>query len=170
MEQLKKFIGSVPNFPKKDIVFKDISPLLANPDAFKSVIETFALNWNKKIDAIAGLDARGFIFGSALAFSLGVTFVMVRKRGKLPGATHQVSYGLEYGSDVIEIERSAFVTGARVLIIDDLLATGGTAAAAASLIETAGAVVAGFAFVIELSELDGRKKIGNYSIDSLIVY
>lgn len=170
MEQLKAFIRVVPDFPKPGISFKDVSPLLARPAALKSVIAAFAENWSEKVDAIAALDARGFIFGSALALALDVPFVMIRKKGKLPGPTHEVSYGLEYGSDIIEVARDAFRPQARVLVVDDLLATGGTASAACSLVEQAGAIVAGLAFVVELSDLGGRKKLEGHLIDSLIVY
>ena len=170
MEALKNLIRIVPDFPKPGISFKDISPLLADPDAFKSVIEALAKNWTGKVDAIAALDARGFVFGSALAIALGVSFVMVRKKGKLPGAVNQVSYGLEYGTDVLEVAADAFSPAMRVLIVDDLLATGGTAEAAVRLVEAAGALVTGIAVVIELSELNGRQKLAGYDVDALLVY
>lgn len=170
MENLRSYIRDIPDFPKKGILFRDISPLLGNPKAFQSVIAELAARWDGKADAIAVLDARGFIFGSPLALQLGLPLALVRKKGKLPFKSYQVSYGLEYGEDTLELHQDAFAPGARVLIVDDLLATGGTAAAAAELIEKTGAVVAGCAFVIELSGLEGRQKLGDYPIDSLLTY
>jgi adenine phosphoribosyltransferase len=170
MENLSSYLRDVPNFPKEGILFKDISPLLANPEAFQFVVQEMAKEWSGRIDAVAALDARGFIFGSALAFHLKVPLVLVRKKGKLPGEAFQVSYGLEYGKDTIELQKNAFVEGARILVVDDLLATGGTAAAACSLVELAGGVIAGCAFVVKLSELDGRAKLPNYALHSLLVY
>lgn len=170
MKSLKSFVRIVPDFPKTGISFKDISPLLADASAFNRVIKTIAKHWDGKIDAIAALDARGFVFGSALALHMNLPVGMVRKQGKLPGETYQVSYGLEYGQDVLEIQVDAFQPGARVLVIDDLLATGGTAAAACSLVEQTGATVAGCAFVIELLGLGGCDALVGYDIDSLITY
>lgn len=170
MKDLAAHVGIVPDFPKAGISFKDISPLLREPAQFARVIKEFKGRWDGKIDAIAALDARGFIFGSALAYEMQLPLVMVRKKGKLPGSAYQASYGLEYGEDVLEVQVNAFAAGARVLVIDDLLATGGTAAAACSLIEKAGAQIAGCAFVIELLELGGRNALAQYDVDSLIEY
>ena len=170
MEHLKQYLRDITDFPKKGIVFKDISPLLGTPQAFHEVIDSLATYWNSRIDGILALDARGFIFGSALAYKLGVPLKLARKKGKLPGNTMRVSYGLEYGADVLEVQEDSFQGGVRVLIVDDLLATGGTAKAACTLVEVLGATVAGCAFVIELSELDGRMKLEGYEVQSLITY
>ncbi len=170
MKNLDAFIRPVPDFPKPGILFRDISPLLQNPKAFAEVIDELAKRWEGKADAIAALDARGFIFGSALAVKLGLPLSMVRKQGKLPGDCYQESYGLEYGKDTVELQKDAFPKGARVLIVDDLLATGGTAAAACALVERAGGSIVGCAFVIELADLEGRSKLPNCKIDALISY
>ena len=170
MESLKPYIRIVDDFPKEGISFKDIAPLLGNPEAFGSVVAAFEKRWDQKIDAIAALDARGFVFGSALAHRMGLPLGMVRKAGKLPGEVFTVSYGLEYGDGALELQKDAFVPNARVLVIDDVLATGGTAEAACLLIEQAGGRVAGCAFLIELSALDGRAKLAAYDVDSLVLY
>ena len=166
----KSFIQDVPDFPKPGIMFRDISPLLASPDAFGEVVRLIAHEWKGSVDAVAGLDARGFLFGAPLALALGVPFVMIRKKGKLPGDVESFSYDLEYGSDTVEMKRGSLKKGARVLIVDDLLATGGTATAACALVESVDARVAGCAFVIELVGLGGREKLGNRSIQSLVTY
>lgn len=170
MKNLNAFIRPVPDFPKPGILFRDISPLLKSPEAFAEVIDELAKRWEGKADAIAALDARGFIFGSALAVKLGLPLSMVRKQGKLPGDCYQESYGLEYGKDTVELQKDAFPKGAQVLIVDDLLATGGTAAAACALVERAGGSVVGCAFVIELADLEGRSKLPDCKIDALISY
>lgn len=170
MEQLKSHIRIIPDFPKPGISFKDIAPLLANPAARSLVISELAARWHGKADAIAALDARGFVFGSALAHQEQLPFVMIRKAGKLPGSVRSHAYGLEYGNDVLEIQEGALPPGARVLVVDDLLASGGTAAAACALIESVGGVVAGCAFVIELSGLGGREALGKHAVDSLVSY
>lgn len=177
---LKSLVRDIPDFPKKGIMFRDVSPILQNPEALIQTIDEMAEAWQgesfdgetveKKVDAIAGLDARGFIFGVALAMKLGVPFIMVRKKGKLPGKVQSVSYGLEYGQDTIEISAELPSNYKKILIVDDLLATGGTAAAAASLVEKIGCTVAGFAFVIELSDLNGRQKLGDHEIISLMKF
>ncbi len=167
---LKAFINDVPDFPQQGIVFKDVSPLLGNPEAFHDVIECFRLEWSGDIDAIAALDARGFLFGGALALVLGLPLVMLRKKGKLPGDTIGIEYGLEYGTASLEVQQGTFAPGSRVLVIDDLLATGGTAAAAIALVERSGACVAGCAFVVELVALCGRRMLGDYRIQSLVTY
>jgi len=168
MEEIRNLIRSVPDFPRKGIVFRDISPLLKDPIRLAGVISKIRWNWAGKMDVIAALDARGFIFGSMLAFAMGIPFVMMRKKGKLPGNTLSVSYGLEYGKAELEIEASAFDKGSRVLIVDDLLATGGTAAAACALVEKAGASVAGCAFVVELRDLGGRETLSGREIQTII--
>ena len=170
MESLKQLVRDVPNFPKQGIMFKDISPLLGNPDAFRTVIHSFAKYWQGKIDAIAALDARGFIFGGALAVEMSVPLALVRKKGKLPSKSVSISYSLEYGENVLELHEDAFSPGMRVLIVDDLLATGGTAAAAQALVQQTGASVVGYAFVIELMFLDGRSRLGDIEVNSLIMY
>ncbi len=167
---LHEFIRNVPNFPKPGIVFKDITPLLHSPQAFERTIDIMADQWKGKADIIAGLDARGFIFGAALAMKLHIPFMMVRKKGKLPGAVESVSYGLEYGTDVIEVSTESLPEGKDVLVVDDLLATGGTAKAAATLVEKVGYVVAGFAFVVELSDLQGRKVLAEKETSSVLIY
>lgn len=168
--ELKNYIRDVADFPKPGIVFKDISPLLASPTALKEAAARIKSEWHGSIDSIAALDARGFIFGGILACDMNIPLVMLRKRGKLPGATRQVSYDLEYGSAVLEVVADAFPNGNRVLVVDDLLATGGTAAAACDLIEICGATVAGCAFIIELEHLEGRKILNGRKIQSLVAY
>lgn len=168
--ELKDFIKDVPDFPKPGILFKDISPLLKNPEAMDYVTSIFEKYWEGKADCIAGLDARGFIFGSLLASKMRLPFVMVRKTGKLPGQTCTLPYDLEYGKASIDIQVDAFEHKSRVLIIDDLLATGGTAKAASDLIEMSGGIVAGLGFVIELEELKGRRKLVDQKVQSIITY
>ena len=167
---IKSFIEDVPNFPKAGIMFRDISPLLADSDAFTSVVDEIAKRWKGSVDAVVALDARGFVFGAPVALALGVPFVMIRKKGKLPGTVVSYSYDLEYGSDTVEMKHDALSVGDRVLVVDDLLATGGTAAAACALVESVGATVSGCAFVIELDGLGGRAKLGNCAIQSLVTY
>lgn len=167
---LKQFITDVPDFPSKGIVFKDISPLLKNPVAFANAIGQMHNQWFDKIDVIAVLDARGFLFGAPLAYSLGVPLVMLRKKGKLPGETVSVAYDLEYGNAELEVQAGAFEFGSHVLVVDDLLATGGTAAAACKLVEKFGAIVRGCAFIAELSALNGRKLLEGREVHALAIY
>ncbi|MBI4992244.1 MAG: adenine phosphoribosyltransferase [Candidatus Harrisonbacteria bacterium] len=167
---LKEYIRDVPDFPRKGILFRDITSLLEQPEAFREVIREMSTKWRDKIDVITALDARGFIFGGALSVELGVPLVLARKKGKLPGKTVSVSYGLEYGTDTLEMHADSLTSGMRVLVVDDLLATGGTASAACSLIEKLGAEVAGCAFVIELEGLGGRENLSKYQIQSLVRY
>ena len=169
-EELKEFIRLTPNFPKEGVNFRDISPLLANPVALTQVTQIFKNHWQKRVDVIVGLDARGFIFGTLLAQKMQLPFVMFRKKGKLPGETISINYDLEYGSSTIEVQKGALQKGNRVLIVDDLLATGGTALAACKLIEKAGAIVAGCAFVINLKELHGEEKLKDFEIQSILSY
>ncbi|MEN9239874.1 MAG: adenine phosphoribosyltransferase [Thermostichales cyanobacterium SZTDM-1c_bins_54] len=153
-------IRPVPDFPKPGILFRDITPLLRDPQGMQAVIHELAgVVASLPIEAVAGIESRGFIFGSALAFHLGVGFVPIRKPGKLPPPTLGQSYSLEYGEDRLEISQQALTPGQRVLLIDDLIATGGTAAAAATLIQQTGALVTAFAFVIELLPLGGRSRL-----------
>ena len=171
MEDLRAWIRDIPDFPKEGIVFKDITTLLKDRDAFARSIDLMVEHYDdKNIDQIIGIESRGFIFGSALAYELGTGFVPVRKPKKLPAAIERVEYALEYGTDCVEIHRDALLPGQKVLIVDDLLATGGTAAATARLVERLDAKVAGLAFLIELSFLNGREKLKGYDIVSLIQY
>lgn len=166
---LKEAIRDVPDFPKKGIIFKDITTLLKDGDKFRMAVDKFVNQYkSEKIDAIVSVEARGFIFGAAVAYKLGAGLVPVRKKGKLPHHTHSISYDLEYGTDTLEIHQDALKKGARVLIIDDLLATGGTTAAVVKLVEKAGGEVIGLAFLIELVALKGREKLKGYPVFSLI--
>ncbi len=168
---LKKYIRDIPDFPQKGIIFKDITPLLGEPEALKAAVDKFATLYSKqKIETIVGIESRGFIFGAPLAYKLNVPFVPVRKKGKLPSKTISAEYSLEYGTSVVEIHEDAIKAGKNVLIIDDLLATGGTAAAAASLVENLGSKVVGLAFLIELKVLKGRDRLKGYAVNSLITY
>ena len=169
LETLTAAIRDIPDFPKPGIMFKDISPILQDGALFAEVIDIIGVRYeNQQIDSIVVIDARGFIFGSALAYKLGCGISLVRKQGKLPWKTHSVSYDLEYGSAAVEIHIDAVSGGDRVLIVDDLLATGGTAKAGADLIEKIGARIIALEFVIELSLLNGRDKLDGYTVNSLI--
>jgi len=168
---LKQYITIVPDWPKPGIVFKDITTLMDNGDAYRYATDQIVqYAKEKQIDLIVGPEARGFIIGCPVAYSLGVGFAPVRKEGKLPRETIKVNYGLEYGSDVLTIHKDAIKPGQRVLITDDLLATGGTIDATIKLVEELGGVVAGIAFLIELKDLDGRSKLGGYDIFTLMEY
>jgi len=171
MNQLSSFIRNVPDFPKKGIVFRDITTLLKQPDAFQEAVEKLYLRYKDvQIAKIVGIESRGFILGSALALKLGIGFVPIRKKGKLPAETVREEYALEYGTDAIEIHKDAITKGERVVVHDDLLATGGTASAACKLVERLGGTVAGLCFLVELSFLKGRDRLRNYDIFSLIQY
>lgn len=160
MVDIAKLIRTIPNYPKEGIMFRDITTLLKDPAGFKATIDLLAAKYkNSDIDYVAGIEARGFILGAALAYALGKGFIPVRKKGKLPGKTITQSYDLEYGSDTIEIHHDALHDGAKVLLIDDLIATGGTAIGAITLIEKVGGIVFETAFVVDLPELGGAKKI-----------
>jgi adenine phosphoribosyltransferase len=164
-------IRDIPDFPKRGIVFKDIMPLLADPEALHETVEQLAAFAEpRKPDVVLGAEARGFILGAALAYRLGCGFVAARKPGKLPWRTVSAKYALEYGFDALELHADAIVNGARVLVHDDLLATGGTARAKVDLVEQLGGEVVGLAFVIELGFLNGREKLGGYDVCSLIQY
>lgn len=168
---LKTYIRDVPDFPKKGIIFKDITPLLQNKKSFNQTIDTFYRHYkNKKIDVIVGIESRGFIFGAPLAYKLRCSFVPVRKLGKLPYKTIKHKYALEYGTNTIELHEDSIKKGDRVLIIDDLLATAGTALATTKLVEVLGGNVIELGFLIELSFLKGRKKLKDYSVFSIINY
>lgn len=164
-------IRDVPDFPQPGILFRDITPLLADPRGFHIVLDAIAHRFiGIQIDAIVGIESRGFIFGGALAARLNTSFVPVRKPGKLPSATDKVSYSLEYGEAELEMHRDALKEGARVVVVDDLLATGGTASAAGALVERAGGVVEAYAFVIELCALEGRGPLGDKPVISVLQY
>ncbi|MGD0339396.1 MAG: adenine phosphoribosyltransferase [Bacteroidota bacterium] len=170
-DRLQSIIRNVTDFPKKGIVFRDITTLLQDKNAFTSVIDTLVEQYrNIPIDAVVGIESRGFIVGAALAHRLGVGFVPIRKPGKLPAATLREEYALEYGTDAIEIHADALKKGSRVLIHDDLLATGGTVAASCRLVERLGAIVVGISFIIELTFLHGRAKLQGYQVTSLVQY
>jgi len=171
MSDLEKYIRNVPDFPVKGIGFKDITTLLKDGVAFCKAVDEIGKNFeDKKIDKIVVIESRGFIFGSALAYKWNVGLVPVRKPGKLPAETISQEYQLEYGSDTIEIHKDAILPGEKVLIVDDLLATGGTAAATTRLVEKLGGNIEGIAVLIELSFLKGREKLNNYEVISIIEY
>jgi len=171
MNDLQKFIRNVPDFPKKGIVFRDITTLLKDKDAFRQVVDTFYDDYrNQAVDAVVGIEARGFLLASSLAYKLGVGVVPVRKPGKLPAETLRVEYELEYGTDALEIHRDAIAAGQRILIVDDLLATGGTVSATCEMVEKLGGHIVGLAFLIELDFLRGRDKLKGYQIRTLIHY
>lgn len=170
-DRLKATIREIPDWPKPGILFYDITTLLKQGNCFAQAIDALTEPFkDKKIDVVLGMEARGFIFAPTVAYALGAGFVPVRKPGKLPAEKIQVSYELEYGTDSLEIHKDAVIPGQRVLIVDDLIATGGTAKAVAEMMESMGAIVVGLAFMVELSFLNGRDKIGGYDIHSLLKY
>jgi adenine phosphoribosyltransferase len=171
MDDLKKLIREIPDYPKPGILFYDITTLLKDQRGFHAMVDNLCEHYNgKHVDVVAGIEARGFIFAPALAYRLGAGFVPVRKPKKLPWKTTSVTYQLEYGTDQLEIHEDAIKPGQRVLVCDDLLATGGTASAATSLVKTLGGEVAGAAFAVELSFLNGRSKLPGLDVFSLLKY
>ena len=171
VEALKELVRTVPDFPKPGILFYDITTLLKDRVGFARLIDALSENYiGKEIDLVLGMEARGFIFGPALAYRLNAGFVPVRKPGKLPAETIKISYELEYGSNALELHKDAIERGQRILIVDDLLATGGTARATADLATALGAKIAGLAFVVELDFLNGREKLAGYDVFSLLHY
>jgi adenine phosphoribosyltransferase len=171
MDELKKLIREVPDYPKPGILFYDVTTLLKDKKGFRSLIDQLCDHYKgHTIDLVAGIEARGFIFAPALAYSLGAGFIPVRKPKKLPSKTASISYALEYGTDTLEIHEDAVQPGNRVIICDDLLATGGTAAATAKLIQQLGGVVEGAAFAVELTFLKGRQKLTGFDVFSLMQY
>jgi adenine phosphoribosyltransferase len=171
MDNLKQLIREVPGFPKPGILFYDITTLLKNPTGFRGIIDGLKDHYSgAKVDVVVGIEARGFIFAPALAYALGAGFVPVRKPKKLPAESVSVTYDLEYGTDSLEMHKDALDEGKRVLIVDDLLATGGTAAAAARMVTGLGGEVVGMGFVVELTFLHGRQKLAGYDVFSLLQY
>ena len=170
MVDLTALIRDVPDFPEPGIVFKDIMPLLADADSLRAVVAALADPWfEESLTAVVGIEARGFLLGTPVAMALGVGFIAVRKAGKLPGLTEQQTYGLEYGTDTIEIHADAISPGDHVLVLDDVLATGGTAAAAGAMVQRLGATVAGYSFLVELGFLGGRARLGDTRIEQLLL-
>jgi adenine phosphoribosyltransferase len=166
---LVALVRDVPDFPQPGIIFRDITPLLGNGAALRSAVDALA-GLYQEIDSVIGIESRGFILGAPVAYALGVGMVPVRKLGRLPRATERADYALEYGTNTVEIHADALRPGERVLIIDDVLATGGTAAATAELVERLGGQVAGIAVLIELSDLGGRERLADYHVTSLLQY
>ncbi len=171
IETIKAQIRDVPDFPEPGIVFKDITPVLADPIAFSTIIDLIVVHFGRgNVDKVVGIEARGFIIAAPVAYHFGAGFVPIRKKGKLPAATLSEEYSLEYGTATLEVHTDAFHPGERVLIVDDVLATGGTAQATASLVERIGAKVCGISCLIELDFLKGREKLGGYDLFTLIHY
>jgi adenine phosphoribosyltransferase len=168
---LRESIRDIPDFPQEGVMFKDITPLLGDPAAFSHAVDAIVVRFGRgRIDKVVGIEARGFIIAAPVAYHFGAGFVPLRKKGKLPYDTLSETYDLEYGSETLEIHADAFEPGDRVLVVDDVLATGGTARAACSLVEKAGATVAGLAFIIELEFLDGAAQLDGYNFFSLLQY
>lgn len=171
LEAIRSLIRDVPDFPQEGIVFKDITPLLADEIAFSTVIDLIVVHFGRgNVDKVVGIEARGFILASPVAYHFGAGFVPVRKKDKLPWQTESAEYSLEYGTATLEVHKDAVTPGERVLIVDDVLATGGTAAATADLVERIGGKIVGIACLIELAFLHGRSKLGEYDLLSLIEY
>lgn len=170
MRNLQDLIRDIPDFPKRGILFRDMTPLLLDAPAFRETVERICDPFLKRVDVVAGIESRGFVIGAAVAYHLGTGLALVRKAGKLPAATFEVRYDLEYGSDGLQIHQDAFRHGSRVLIVDDLLATGGTAAATIELVRRTGGEVVGCAVVIELDPLGGRVRLAPTEVHSLIRY
>jgi len=168
---IKSLIRDIPDFPKPGIVYRDITTLLQSSEGLSYVIDHFSDEYSdQKIDYVIGIESRGFIFGAPIAYKIGAGFVPVRKAGKLPAEIHSIEYELEYGTDCLEIHQDAIQAESRILIVDDLIATGGTAAATAELIEKLGCKLIGFAFIIELLALEGRLKLPNAPVRSMVTY
>lgn len=172
---LLSLVREIPDFPEPGVLFRDIMPLLADPDGFARVVDALAAPGRDAagdlvVDKVAGVEARGFILAAPVAVALGAGFVPVRKAGKLPGETHRASYALEYGEATLEVRADAFATGDRVLVIDDVLATGGTLGAAAALVEACGATVASLGVLIELAALGGRSALSDHPLTALVSY
>jgi len=168
---LENYIRSIADWPKEGILFRDITPLLADSQAFRAAVDALCADFvDSEVEYVAAVEARGFIFGAAAAKQLGAGFVPIRKKGKLPSETESITYELEYGTDTLEVHSDAIEKGAKVLMIDDLLATGGTMSAACELIEKIGGDILGITFLIELMELAGRDKLGGYKVATVLSY
>jgi adenine phosphoribosyltransferase len=167
---LRSRIRDIPDFPKPGIVFKDVTPLLADPEAFRAAIDAIIDRFRGRVDMVLGIESRGFIVGAPVAYGLGTGVALVRKPGKLPAETYVAHYDLEYGTDSLEIHHDAFAGRRRILVVDDLLATGGTASAAIELVRRCGGEVVACAFVIELAFLNGRRRLGEHEVFSLVSY
>jgi adenine phosphoribosyltransferase len=170
VKSFKAYIRDIPDFPKPGVIFRDITPLLADGEAFRAVVDRVSEPYRGRIDMVLGIESRGFIIGAAVAYALRAGFAVVRKPGKLPALTFAAQYALEYGNDTLEIHRDAFGHPCRVLIVDDLLATGGTARAAIELVKRLGGEVVACAFVIELAALKGRERLHPHAVSSLLQY
>ncbi len=171
VEDLRKTIRDIPDFPKEGILFKDITTLLKDKEAFRNAIDRLAEEYqDKDIDYVTGVEARGFIFGAALAYKIGAGFIPIRKKGKLPSKTRKVTYALEYGTDTLEIHEDALDRNSRVLIVDDLLATGGTVKAVCDLIKGSSAKIVGICFLVELEFLKGKDRLKDFDVFSLIKF
>ena len=171
MDHLKSLIREVPDFPKPGILFYDITTLLKDKDGLREVVDSLRARYGDSgVSTVVGIEARGFIFAPVLAYAIGAGFVPVRKPNKLPAAVERIEYALEYGTDTLEIHKDAIVPGQKVLIVDDVLATGGTAAAVAKLVENLGGSVSGLGFILELDFLHGRAKLGGHNVQSLLHY
>ena len=169
-EKIKEKVRSIPDYPKKGVLFRDITPLLRDEPIFRACIDAIAEHFKGRVDAVAGVESRGFIIGSAVAYKLGKGFIPIRKEGKLPYEKVKKTYSLEYGEETIEIHKDALAKGERILLVDDLLATGGTAKASCELIESLGGKIAGIAFIIELTDLHGRDKLSDKEVFTLAKY
>lgn len=171
MEKIKKAIRTIPHFPKKGIMFRDITTLLKDADAFKETIDALVERYRgQSLDLVAGIESRGFIIAGVIAYLLGKGFIPIRKPGKLPAETFRVEYELEYGKDAVEMHKDSVYKGARVLVVDDLLATGGTMKAACDLVEKAGGIVIECAFIVDLPDLQGREQLQKYQIFTLVEF
>jgi len=171
MENIKKTIRTIPHFPKKGIMFRDITTLLKDAEAFKETIDALVDRYrHQSLDVVAGIESRGFIIAGGIAYLLGKGFIPIRKPGKLPAETYRVDYELEYGNDAIEMHKDSISQGARVLVVDDLLATGGTMKAACEIIEKAGGTVVECAFIVDLPDLKGREKLKDYQVFTLVEF
>ncbi len=171
LDWLKEHVRDVPDFPEPGVTFKDITPLLAHPEAFRTVIDALADAFaDRKVDRVAGIEARGFILAAPVAYHMGAAFVPIRKAGKLPWAVAREEYTLEYGTDKLEVHRDGVLPGERVVVVDDVLATGGTAAAVIRLVEGLGGHVVGCAFMMELASLEGRAVLGDKDVSVLLTY
>ena len=170
-EKFRSLIRDIPDFPKKGILFKDITPLLRDGNSFKNAVDEIVKFFSKKkIDVVACVEARGFLLGAAIAYKLGIGLVPIRKKGKLPYRTRQVTYALEYGEDTLEVHEDAIRPGEKVLVVDDLLATGGTSAAVLELVTSSGGEVVGIVFLIELAALKGRERLRGHKVHSLLEF